>query len=81
MQKVKKVSGQSRDKSAETPAPMFEQRERVYQRLMEVLEEKDMFAGVKSKAKKEYARQLWQRLSPDQKEIDFLMGLIKKAGA
>jgi len=62
-----------------TMPPLFKQREDTFQYLIDILEKKKVIKDEKARAQMEYLRRLWQRASPDQKEIDFLMGLIAKA--
>ena len=59
--------------------PLFKKREDTFQYLMDMLEKKKVIRDEKARAQMEYLRRLWQRATPDQKEIDFLMGLIAKA--
>ncbi len=47
-------------------------------RMLLTLEKGNFFRGGKASAQKEYARMLWQRLKPNQQELDFLAGLLKR---
>jgi TrmH family RNA methyltransferase len=68
-------------KSKGPAPPLFQQREDTFQALIDFLHEKKVMKGAKARAQLEYVRRLWQRANPDQKEIDFLMGLITKAAS
>ncbi|MFC1584957.1 RNA methyltransferase [Fibrobacterota bacterium] len=59
--------------------PLFMQREDTFGYLVELLHKKKVLKDEKARAHLEYLRRLWQRADPDQKELEFLMGLITKA--
>jgi tRNA C32,U32 (ribose-2'-O)-methylase TrmJ len=48
------------------------------ERLMGRLESTGFFKGGKQEAQREHVRLLWQRLRPDERELDFIAGLLKK---
>jgi tRNA/rRNA methyltransferase len=48
------------------------------ERLIARLESTGFFKGGKQEAQREHVRLLWQRLRPDERELDFLAGLLKK---
>jgi tRNA/rRNA methyltransferase len=48
------------------------------ERLFGRLESTGFFKGGKQEAQREHVRLLWQRLRPDERELDFIAGLLKK---
>ncbi len=56
---------------------LFEEREASWEFFTGFLKDEGIIKGNKSGAKLNYLRNLWQRLQPNQKELDFLLGLIK----
>lgn len=48
------------------------------ERLIGRLESTGFFKGGKQEAQREHVRLLWKRLRPDERELDFLAGLLKK---
>ncbi len=49
--------------------------------ILNALEQRRFFRGAKAAAQKDAVRLLWQRLRPDQRELDFLVGLLKALGS
>jgi tRNA/rRNA methyltransferase len=61
-----------------TQHPLLENREDTFQTFLQLLERKKVFKNNKAAAHVEYLRDLWQRASPDQNEMTFLLGLVSR---
>lgn len=58
--------------------PLRLENQLILDQLLHALEDKNFFKGGKDDAQKNYVKQLWQRLNPNQSEFNFLSGLVKK---
>ncbi len=70
--KLKKSDSQEKEPS------LFASREDTFSMLLNLLDKADYFKREKDKAKLGHLRNLWQRANPDEKELRFIMGMLKK---
>ena len=79
-EKLKKPNSLNTNDYMEPPPLSFGQRQIAFENFLDILRKKKVLRTEKTRAHLEYLRRLWQRASPDEKEMEFLLGLIHKIG-
>ncbi|MBF0431493.1 MAG: RNA methyltransferase [Fibrobacteria bacterium] len=78
IQKNKQKQNKKKASKKTAVAATFHQKSEALESFMEILQQKNVLKTSKAGAHANYIKNLWLRANPNQKEIEFLLGLIHK---